>query len=146
MTEYIERLQVLTMFNNIVNNCNDKDEFYNRAFDLVDTMPSADVMPKSEHEAELDDLTICLEAECKVCGERTNKVIVQLQDKIADLECDYNLYKVSAKDVLEHAKTEVAKEIFENIEKLKYTKWDWSDVVDWDGIAELKEKYVMENL
>lgn len=38
-------------------------------------------------------------------------------------------------------KSEVAKEIFEEIEKLKHTKFDWSDVVEWDGIAELKKKY-----
>ena len=38
-------------------------------------------------------------------------------------------------------KQEVAREIFEEIEKLKHTKWDWNDYVDWDAIAELKKKY-----
>ena len=37
--------------------------------------------------------------------------------------------------------SEVAKEIFEEIEKLKYTKYDWNDYVEWDAIAELKKKY-----
>ena len=38
-------------------------------------------------------------------------------------------------------RAEVAREIFEEIEKLKHTKWDWNDYVDWDAIAELKKKY-----
>ena len=37
--------------------------------------------------------------------------------------------------------SEVAKEIFEDIEKLKLTKFDWQDYVDWEGISELKKKY-----
>ena len=37
--------------------------------------------------------------------------------------------------------TDVAEEIFVEIEKLKHTKWDWNDYVDWDAIAELKKKY-----
>ena len=37
--------------------------------------------------------------------------------------------------------SEVAKEIFEEIEKFKYTKYDWNDYVEWDAIAELKKKY-----
>lgn len=53
----------------------------------------------------------------------------------------------------EHDATEIAfkngykkaaKEIFEDIEKLKHTKWDWSDVVEWNGIAKLKKKYMGE--
>ena len=40
--------------------------------------------------------------------------------------------------------SEVAKEIFEEIEKLKYTKYDWNDYVEWDAIAELKKKYIGE--
>ena len=67
----------------MVNECADKEEFFNRAFDAVDGMRASGVAPKSE----------------------------------------------------------VAKEIFEEIEKLKHTKFDWSDVVEWDGIAELKKKY-----
>ena len=41
-------------------------------------------------------------------------------------------------------KSEVAKEIFEDIEKLKLTKFDWQDYVDWEGISELKKKYTGE--
>ena len=37
--------------------------------------------------------------------------------------------------------SEVAEEIFAEIEKLKHTKWDWNDYVDWDAIAKLKKKY-----
>ena len=40
--------------------------------------------------------------------------------------------------------SEVAKEIFEEIEKFKYTKYDWNDYVEWDAIAELKKKYTGE--
>lgn len=40
--------------------------------------------------------------------------------------------------------SEVAKEIFEDIEKLKLTKFDWQDYVDWEGISELKKKYIGE--
>ena len=40
--------------------------------------------------------------------------------------------------------SEVAKEIFEDIEKLKLTKFDWQDYVDWEGISELKKKYTGE--
>ena len=40
--------------------------------------------------------------------------------------------------------SEVAKEIFEDIEKLKLTKFEWQDYVDWEGISELKKKYTGE--
>ena len=40
--------------------------------------------------------------------------------------------------------SDVAREIFEEIKKLKHTKWDWTDVVEWDAIAELKKKYESE--
>ena len=40
--------------------------------------------------------------------------------------------------------SDVAKEIFEDIEKLKLTKFDWQDYVDWEGISELKKKYTGE--
>ena len=40
--------------------------------------------------------------------------------------------------------SEVAKEIFEDIEKLKLTKFYWKDYVDWEGISELKKKYIGE--
>lgn len=83
------------------------------------------------------------EAECKVCGERTSKVIAQLQDKIADLQCDYDLYKVAAKDVLEHAKAEVAREIFGEIDDVvarrKVGYINNKRMVEL--FAELKEKY-----
>ena len=52
---------------------------------------------------------------------------------------------MSATDkVICEAKQEVAREIFEEIEKLKHTKWDWNDYVDWDAIANLKKKYTGE--
>ena len=41
---YIKVKEVLSLFNDLVNDCADKDEFYNRAFDAVDTMPIADVV------------------------------------------------------------------------------------------------------
>ena len=44
-------------------------------------------------------------------------------------------------DVIKHYQKVYAREIFEEIEKLKHTKWDWNDYVDWDAIAELKKKY-----
>ena len=47
---YIERVQVLTLLNDLVNDCTDKDEFYNRIFDAVDAMTAADVMTRTEHE------------------------------------------------------------------------------------------------
>jgi hypothetical protein len=37
-------------------------------------------------------------------------------------------------------KEDYARTIFEDIEKIKYTKFDWSDAVDWDDIAELRNK------
>lgn len=45
---------------------------------------------------------------------------------------------------LQNARREVAREIFEEIEKLKGSKYDWTDCVEWDAIAELKEKYTRE--
>ena len=45
---YIERVKVFTILNDLVNDCTDKDEFYNRAFDAVDTMTAAEVAPASE--------------------------------------------------------------------------------------------------
>lgn len=41
---YIKTKEVLSLLNDLVNECTDKDEFYNRAFDAVDTMPTADVV------------------------------------------------------------------------------------------------------
>ena len=40
--------------------------------------------------------------------------------------------------------SEVAREIFEEIKKLTHTKWDWTDCVEWDAIAELEKKYTEE--
>lgn len=37
--------------------------------------------------------------------------------------------------------SDVAREIFEEIEKLKLTKFGWQDYVDWNGIAQIKKKY-----
>ena len=47
------------------------------------------------------------------------------------------------KDGCPHCK-DVVKEIFEKIENLKHTQWSWGDVVEWEAIAELKNKYVGE--
>lgn len=55
------------------------------------------------------------------------------------------LAKEKAEAIAEHEqqiKTDYARVIFEDIEKLKYTKFDWSDAVDWDDIAELRNKYI----
>lgn len=41
---YIKAKEVLSLFNDLVNECVDKDDFYNRAFDVVDAMPTADVV------------------------------------------------------------------------------------------------------
>ena len=38
---------------------------------------------------------------------------------------------------------QIAKEIFNDIEKLKFTEYDWHDRIEWDGIAELKKKYMI---
>lgn len=51
-------------------------------------------------------------------------------------------YKKAAS--LERSRATVAEEIFAEIEKLKGTKYDWTDCVEWDGIAELKKKYTEE--
>lgn len=72
MPSYIERLQVLTMLNNLVNDCIDKDEFYNRAFDTVDAMPSADVAPRSGGEWIAVPETMAMRAsyKCSNCNHR----------------------------------------------------------------------------
>lgn len=103
MIEYVEIKKVLALLNDLVNDCVDKDEFYNRAFDSIDDMPTVDIVTALNN----DDALIRF---------------------------------------LEQYKTAIAKNIFEDIENLKHTKFDWSDVVDWDGIAELKKKYVMEEM
>ena len=56
-------------------------------------------------------------------------------------QCPYFTQDIDYHRVLKQIKVEVAKEIFEEIEKLKYTKYDWNDYVEWDAIAELKKKY-----
>lgn len=38
-------------------------------------------------------------------------------------------------------RAEFARKIFSEIYQLKHTKWDWTDVVEWDAIAELQKKY-----
>jgi hypothetical protein len=43
--------------------------------------------------------------------------------------------------IIENIETEVARKIFDDIENLKFTEYDWTDRVEWDGIAELKKKY-----
>ena len=59
-------------------------------------------------------------------------------------QCHYFTQDIDYHRVLKQIKVEVAKEIFEEIEKLKYTKYDWNDYVEWDAIAELKKKYTGE--
>ena len=109
----------------------------------IDEQPTADVVPKSEVERleeELDDFTVASLAECKACGEKTRKVIEGLQKRLAN------------------AKAEVAREIFEEIEKETARVYNdfmyhqenapmiapyviaFSDKIDID-IAELKKKY-----
>ena len=53
MDEYIEAKKVLKILNELVNDCPDKEEFYNRVFEEVDTMPAANVAPKSEFASEI---------------------------------------------------------------------------------------------
>lgn len=59
-------------------------------------------------------------------------------------QCHYFTQDMDYYKMLKQIKFEVAKEIFEDIEKLKLTKFDWQDYVDWEGISELKKKYTGE--
>ena len=89
---------------------------------LVGT-PTADVAPRAEVEelqAELDDFTVASLAECKACGEKMSKVIADLQEKLSK------------------AKAEVAREIFEEIEKLHLHITNDFDARRYE---ELKKKY-----
>ena len=123
----------------------------------IDNAPTADVVPKSEHEtlkklldktedelynargdverlqAELDDFKVRSNATCKACGQTTSKAIEDLQNKLFN------------------AKADVAK-IFAEIDKtLDKARRKYRDVLDHNGviytnyaraiIAELKKKY-----
>ena len=93
---------------------------------LIDRQPTADVAPKSEVER--------LQAEVDRLKKDNEHILMQHRFQRRPGGDCWN-------DVIEKAKAEVAREIFEEIEKLKHTKFYWSDVVEWDGIAELKKEY-----
>ena len=65
-----------------------------------------------------------------------------LESNVRKVAFSDEIARIPTADVV--PKSEIVKEIFGEIEKLKHTKFDWSDVVDWDGIAELKKKYTGE--
>ena len=86
----------------------------------LDEMPTADVVPRAEVNR--------LMQENKILSQNADTAY---QDGLNEAQ---DLYK-------EQIKSEVAREIFAEIEKLKHSKWDWNDVVEWDALAELKKKY-----
>ena len=104
--EYIEREAAINV---VANNP------HNVAFKTIKTIqgikeiPTADVVPKSE---------------CKECGEKASKVIVQLQEEIEGLKkrllpsyCQSCSEEEAIKIGKEYGRAEVAREIFEEIER-----------------------------
>jgi len=60
---------------------------------------------------------------------------INKEELVKALQYDRDQYDKGYKDAV--------KEIFDDIEKLKFTEYDWHDRVEWDGIAELKKKYMI---
>ena len=106
-------------------------------YDTIANIPAADVVPKSE---------------CMMCGEMTGKVIVQLQEQIAELNkrqfpsyCQAFSEEEAINTGRQYGKAEAARDIFADLDKLmldgfighKYP----AKVIHPDNYAELKKKY-----
>lgn len=113
--------------------------------DALNLVPTADVVPKSE----VADLQDALK-----CEKETNKHLgaeyIALMKENEKLTINMNAYGLAAKRIAEE-KADVAREIFEEIEK-------YSEVAHWNGLlvnpvlcigvgtlAELKKKYIGES-
>ena len=73
MDEYIKVKEVLKLFNELINECTNIDDFYNQAFDSVDSMPTADVVEVKHGRwiklvRELGKGKSLTKYQCSVCG------------------------------------------------------------------------------
>ena len=122
-------------------------EGFSEASRVIDSIPTADVVPKSE----ADFLR-------KTIAENAQRALEITLEEIEKAKVETDLYKrqvdeledelATAYDRLENARQEVAREIFEEIEKLSHRfmndeHYIFGDMV-WD-IAELKEKYTKKD-
>ena len=101
-------------------------------------IPTADVVPKSE----VDYWKQQTFNACMNNGYLDPKIITHLLEN-ADGHDDPTGEQGTdgLETAISYAKSKLASEIFAEIEKLKGTKYDWTDCVEWEGIAELKKKY-----
>ena len=86
---HIERVKVFAILNDLVNDCADKDEFYNRVFDAVDAMIAAEVVPASE----VTRLEKLLDDKCDRCiaREKANaakEIFTEIEFDIHNLDFD----------------------------------------------------------
>lgn len=80
---------------------------------------------------EFDDAELVLEAARR---------LESLKSNYDTLECDYNLFKVSAHDVLEHRQREIFEEIDESTKYFRIP--DGCAIISLKKLEELKKKYV----
>lgn len=71
MADYIEVKKALSILNDLVNDCTDKEDFYNLAFDEIDKASAADVVPVVHGRwirfKEPDSETGYIHMRCSVC-------------------------------------------------------------------------------
>jgi predicted transcriptional regulator len=103
MAEYIDREKIFpnrVFYVNEENPLTSLDALINHIYNL----PTADVVPKSEvdwhREAELKAQRIIeLESECKMCGEKTSKVIADLQEKLSNAKAEVDRLNAVMKEM-----------------------------------------------
>ena len=109
---------------------------------FLQRQPIADVVPRSE----VEELQKLLEVYKDGCGEISiteNGGVAGLSTMVVGSQVKYLPKEFTM--LLKQAKQDVAREIFEEIEKLKHTKFDWNDYVEWEAIDELRKKYIGES-
>jgi hypothetical protein len=114
MAEYIDREK-------LIKKLIDKGFYPALVKSAIENAPAEDVVPKSE----VEDLKELIKV-YKSCKEE-----LAIKHGITVIE-------------LQLAKQEVERLIFEEIENLKYTILGLQDIVSWEDIAELKNKYIGE--
>ena len=103
---------------------------------LIDRQPTADVVPKSEVERLVDKW---IGEENLTQDEKTLRLIEQLRDEAKRYERYYFNHEYDK--LIAEAKAEVAREIFEEIEKYTELSIVGGRLVYWNTLTELKKKY-----
>ena len=154
MAEYIDREQLLEQIEEPMNWTDSEAELQEQADyqafkNMVENAPTEDVVPRSEVE----------NLQKRIANQREE--IERLRKHTHNIQQSRNHYKAKAESVgkqlhnvlqgyhnrIDQAKQEVAKQIFEEIEKIALTHIDRYGrcIIDKNDLAELEKKYIGDN-